>query len=53
MKVISEIVHIFYEDNRPVGFLLLNGHAEFFKITKANKEFISELLGSNKVEEEK
>lgn len=51
MKATNEIVTIFWEDSRPVGILVLNGHAEFFRVSKANKEYISELLQANKVDE--
>jgi hypothetical protein len=51
MKPTNELVTLFWQDGRPVGLLLLNGHAEFFRISKANKEYISELLGANKVDD--
>lgn len=46
MKVINEIVVLFVEDDgKPIGMLHQNGHAEFYKVSKANKDYINELLG--------
>ncbi len=51
MKATQEITTIFWEDNRPVGMLHQNGTTEFFKVSKASKDFVSELLGVNQVKE--
>lgn len=51
MKTKQEIVILFCEDNQPVGMLLQNGEAHFFKVSKANKEFVSNLLETDKIEE--
>ena len=50
-KVVQEIVTVFYEGDTPVGILMLNGHANFFRTSKATKEFINNLLEVDKKEE--
>ncbi len=50
MRVRSEIVHLFYDGDTPVGMLLMNGESHFFRVSRASKEHVSELLGSDKHE---
>ncbi len=45
MRATSEIVTIFWEDQTPVGILHINGQTNFWRISKANKELINELVG--------
>lgn len=51
MKTTSEIVVLFWEDNRPVGMLHQNGQTEFFRVSHANKDFVAGLLGANTLED--
>lgn len=50
MNVRQEIVILFYEDNQPVGMLVQNGQTNFYRVSKANKEYVSQLLEADKVE---
>ncbi len=44
MKVTTETLEVFWEDDQPIGALLLNGSAQFYRLSKANKDFVREQL---------
>ena len=43
-KVTSEIVELFYEDGAPIGMLILNGSTNFYRVDKAKKDYVREVL---------
>lgn len=43
-KVTSELVNIFWEDGQKVGLLYQNGALEMYKLKKANKQDVADLL---------
>lgn len=47
MRTTSEIVVLFWEDNQPVGMLHQNGQTNFYRVSRASKEHVTELLGAN------
>lgn len=43
-QITTESVEVFWEDKVPVGMLLLNGSAQFYRVTKAQKDFVRQSL---------
>ena len=47
-KATAELVIMFWEDGEPQGILYENGKREFYKIKRATKEDVSNLLEVDK-----
>lgn len=43
-KTKAEVVVLFYEGEEPVGLLLENGKREIYRMHRASKEYVAELL---------
>lgn len=51
MKVTSEIIDVFWEENVPVAFMYQNGSTVFYRPKKMTKEDVRHLLGADKADE--